>query len=132
MFHWQISQLMAISLFAHVLCLPAAIDAGPTPCLPNLRGCTELKAKISKEQPASWGLQMPRALPMRSLRGTDSYFTTPAISGTMYRIYFKKQSLCFLSVDGIRRSHLELLKKIILNNVFQRKVLASRTGRYYG
>ena len=131
MFHGQLSQLMAISLFAHVLRLPAAIEAGHTPCLPNLRGCTELKAKISKEQPASWGLQMPRALPMRSLRG-NSYSTTPAISGTMYRIYFKKQTLCFVSVDGIRRSHLELLKKIILNNVFQRKVLASRTGRYYG
>ena len=64
---WISKKITAISILAvHVLFLTLPeTQAGPTPCLPNLRGCAELKASIESYEPDPWGPQMPQ-LPMVS------------------------------------------------------------------
>ena len=55
-------KITAISiLVVHVsfLILPET-KASPTPCLPNLRGCAELKASIESYEPDPWGPPMPQ------------------------------------------------------------------------
>ena len=66
-------KITAISiLVVHILFLTLpATQAGPTPCLPNLRGCAELKASIESYEPDPWGPQMPQLpLPIKSRPGT--------------------------------------------------------------
>ena len=82
------TKITAISIsVVHVLCLTVPkTEAGPTPCLPSLRGCVELKANIESYEPDSWGPQMPQSpiatsMPLTTQPG-NSYLQLQATTGS--------------------------------------------------
>ena len=76
-----------LAVYVLFLTLPET-QAGPTPCLPNLRGCAELKASIESYEPDPWGPQMPQlpmvSTPLTSEPGNSKFFVIKLVQETFF------------------------------------------------